>query len=118
VKAWRISVRLRARLLAGRGRPHWVTEEGIDGKGPTRQISQSLNGAWVLQHNTEAGVSLIYRNDNGVNAGTEATVIRVDAKDFIVCMPNRLAETGAKFLPRFLGITPEMAPTRQHKGSF
>ena len=41
----------------------------IDGSGRALHYTIPFN-AWVLQRNTEAGVSLVYRNDDGVDAST------------------------------------------------
>jgi len=47
----------------------WPIEEGIDGKG--RALACTIPcSAWVLQRKTEAKVSLIYRNDDGVDVST------------------------------------------------
>jgi hypothetical protein len=47
----------------------WSSEDGIDGPGraPLYTIPSS---AWVLQRIIGAGVSLLYRNDDGVDAST------------------------------------------------
>ena len=67
-----------------------------------RWFSQSLSALWVLRSISER-VSLIYRNDDGVNAGTESTVFHVDGAESIVGWPDRLAKSGASSLPPFSG---------------
>ena len=47
----------------------WPIEEGIDGTGRALACTIPFS-AWVLQRKTEAKVSLIYRNDDGVDATT------------------------------------------------
>ena len=47
-----------------------------------RCFSQSLSALWVLRLNSER-VSLVYRNDDGVNASTESTVFHVDEAESI-----------------------------------
>ena len=64
--------------------------------------------ALVLRSNPER-VSLVYRNDDGVNASTDSTVFRVDGQDPIACSPDRPAKSGAKSSPHFSRISPHIA---------
>ena len=69
-----------------------------------RWFSQSLSALWVLRSHSER-VSLVYRNDDGVNVSTESTVFRVDAGDSIAHWPGSLAKRGACRLPHFFRIS-------------
>jgi hypothetical protein len=73
-----------------------------------RWFSQSLSALWVLRSNSER-VSLVYRNDDGVNASTDSTVFRVDGADSIARWPDRLPKSGARRLPHFFRISPRNA---------
>jgi hypothetical protein len=47
----------------------WSSEDGIDGS--CRALACTIPfSAWVLQQNAEAGLPLVYRNDDGVDAST------------------------------------------------
>ena len=85
----------------------WPIEEGIDGS--CRALARTIPfSAWALQRNTEARVSLVYRNDDGVNASTGSTVVRVDEADSIARQPDRLAKSGAIRLPHFSRISSQI----------
>jgi hypothetical protein len=77
----------------------WPSEDGIDGSGRALLYTIPFS-AWVLQQNTEAGVSLVYRNDDGVDAVTLSPIPYPDQwKRGQVSCPG--------FCPHFVANRPE-----------